>query len=158
MLVFYLMLFFCTVLLYCFWLKPCIHGSQVSKWHFAFPGNLDLGDALLKHHRSAQNDNHICVLLGILLVFHLEKCARILPRCMYEPEQFPALIYRNDLPAVMLVFGSGKLVCTDCKTQEEVFRAVASLHSILEENMLISYRWESNSSRFIILLGVHQNY
>ena len=70
----------------------------------------------------------------------LEKCARILPRCMYEPEQFPALIYRNDLPAVMLVFASGKLVCTGNKTEEAIFRAVRSLHCILEEKLLISYR------------------
>jgi transcription initiation factor TFIID TATA-box-binding protein len=69
----------------------------------------------------------------------LEKCARILPRYMYEPEQFPALIYRNDLLAVMLVFGSGKLVCTGNKTEEEIFRAVGSFHCILEEKMLISY-------------------
>ena len=70
---------------------------------------------------------------------NLVKCARILPKSMYEPEQFPALIYRNDSSAVMLVFGSGKLVCTGCKTQEDIFRAVRSLHGILEENLLISY-------------------
>ena len=73
-------------------------------------------------------------------IINLEKCARILPRCMYEPEQFPALIYRSDSAAVMLVFSSGKLVCTGNKTEEELFRAVGSLHSVLEENMLISYR------------------
>ena len=71
---------------------------------------------------------------------NLVKCARILPKSMYEPEQFPALIYRNDSSAVMLVFGSGKLVCTGCKTQEDIFRAVRSLHCILEEKLLISYR------------------
>lgn len=70
---------------------------------------------------------------------NLEKCARILPRCMYEPEQFPALIYRGDSSAVMLVFGSGRLVCTGSKTQEDIFRAVASLHGILEEDKLILY-------------------
>ncbi|KFM15767.1 TATA-box-binding protein [Marine Group I thaumarchaeote SCGC RSA3] len=72
-------------------------------------------------------------------VINLEKCARILPKSMYEPEQFPALIYRSDSPAVMLVFGSGKLVCTGNKTEEDIFRAVASLHCILEEKWLISY-------------------
>jgi transcription initiation factor TFIID TATA-box-binding protein len=75
---------------------------------------------------------------------NLEKCTRVLPRCMYEPEQFPALIYRmSDAPTVMLVFGSGKLVCTGTKTEEEIFRAVRSLQSILEERMLISHH--SNS-------------
>ena len=70
---------------------------------------------------------------------NLEKCARILPKSMYEPEQFPALIYRSDSPAVMLVFSSGKLVCTGNKTEEDIFRAVASLHCVLEEKLLISY-------------------
>ncbi|MEW6044214.1 MAG: TATA-box-binding protein [Thermoproteota archaeon] len=75
---------------------------------------------------------------------NLEKSAKTLPRSMYEPEQFPALIYRmSDTSKVMLVFGSGKLVCTGNKTKEEIFRAVESFHSILEEKMLISYRQES---------------
>lgn len=71
----------------------------------------------------------------------LEKCAKILPKSMYEPEQFPALIYRmSDASKVMLVFGSGKLVCTGNKTEEEIIKAVGSFHSILEEKTLISYR------------------
>ncbi|MCA2004107.1 MAG: TATA-box-binding protein [Candidatus Nitrosotenuis sp.] len=70
----------------------------------------------------------------------LEKCAKILPKSMYEPEQFPALIYRMSDSSTMLVFGSGKLVCTGNKTEEEIFRAVASLHCTLEEKALISYR------------------
>jgi transcription initiation factor TFIID TATA-box-binding protein len=37
----------------------------------------------------------------------------------YEPEQFPGLIYRMDDPtAVMLLFGSGKMVITGAKTDE----------------------------------------
>ena len=72
---------------------------------------------------------------------NLEKCARILPRSMYEPEQFPALIYRMiDTSKVILVFGTGKLVCTGNKTKEEIFKTVESFHTILEEKMLISYR------------------
>lgn len=70
---------------------------------------------------------------------NLEKCAKILPKSMYEPEQFPALIYRINDTSTMLVFGSGKLVCTGNKTEEEIFRVVGSFHSILEEKMLISY-------------------
>ena len=44
---------------------------------------------------------------------HLEKAARTLPRSMYEPEQFPGLIHRMlDPKTVILIFASGKLVCT----------------------------------------------
>jgi len=96
---------------------------------------IDLGDN--KPEIEVQNMVASVNLKGTI---YLEKCARILPKCMYEPEQFPALIYRNDSSTVMLVFGSGKLVCTGCKTEEDIFRAVASLHGILEEKLLISYR------------------
>ena len=43
----------------------------------------------------------------------LEEATYSLDRTMYEPEQFPGLIYRMDEPkVVILIFASGKLVCT----------------------------------------------
>ncbi len=70
----------------------------------------------------------------------LEEAAMVLPRSMYEPEQFPGLIFRMDEPkTVILLFASGKLVCTGAKKEEEVYRAVKKLHAILEENGLMSY-------------------
>jgi len=71
---------------------------------------------------------------------HLEKAARTLPRSMYEPEQFPGLIHRMlDPKTVILVFASGKLVCTGAKTEKDVYRSVNSLHSLLEEKELMIY-------------------
>jgi len=71
---------------------------------------------------------------------HLEKSARTLPRSMYEPEQFPGLIHRMlDPKTVMLVFASGKLVCTGAKKETEVYRSVHNLHSLLEEKNLMIY-------------------
>ena len=71
---------------------------------------------------------------------HLEKAARTVPRNMYEPEQFPGLIHRMvDPKVVMLVFASGKLVCTGGKTAPDVYRAVNSLHVLLEEKELMIY-------------------
>jgi transcription initiation factor TFIID TATA-box-binding protein len=59
---------------------------------------------------------------------------------MYEPEQFPGLIYRMDEPkVVILLFASGKLVCTGVKKEQDVFDAVHKLHKILEEQDLIFY-------------------
>ena len=59
---------------------------------------------------------------------------------MYEPEQFPGLIYRMDDPkVVILLFASGKLVCTGAKKEAEVHRAVAKLQETLEEKTLIAY-------------------
>ena len=70
----------------------------------------------------------------------LEKAARTLPRSMYEPEQFPGVIHRMiDPKTVILLFASGKLVCTGAKTEKDVYRSVHNLHSMLEEKGLMIY-------------------
>jgi len=70
----------------------------------------------------------------------LERSAYSLGRTMYEPEQFPGLIYRMDVPkVVILLFASGKLVCTGAKKEEDVYEAVTKLHKKLEEEDLIYY-------------------
>ena len=46
----------------------------------------------------------------------------------YEPEQFPGLVYRIKEPKVaMLLFGSGKIVCTGARRIEDVSIAVEKL-------------------------------
>ena len=70
----------------------------------------------------------------------LEKATYSLKRTMYEPEQFPGLIYRMDDPkVVILIFTSGKLVCTGAKKETEVHRAISKLQETLEEKSLITY-------------------
>jgi len=70
----------------------------------------------------------------------LEMAADIMDNVMYEPEQFPGLIYRmGDPKVVILIFTSGKLVCTGGKSAEMVDVAVAKLHGILEDYDLIYY-------------------
>ena len=71
---------------------------------------------------------------------HLEEAARTLPRSMYEPEQFPGLIHRMlDPKTVILIFSSGKLVCTGAKKEIDVYRAVHNIHTTLEEKELMIY-------------------
>ena len=71
---------------------------------------------------------------------HLEQAARSLPRSMYEPEQFPGLIHRMlDPKTVILLFASGKLVCTGAKKESDVYRSVHNLHTLLEEKELMIY-------------------
>jgi transcription initiation factor TFIID TATA-box-binding protein len=70
----------------------------------------------------------------------LEKTVTTLGKAMYEPEQFPGLIYKMDEPkVVILIFASGNLVCTGAKKEQDVFDAVHKLHVILEEQNLIFY-------------------
>jgi len=59
---------------------------------------------------------------------------------VYEPEQFPGLIYRMEDPrAVFLIFSSGKLVCTGARKEEDVHQAVIKLHRKLEDKNLIRH-------------------
>jgi len=71
---------------------------------------------------------------------HLEQAARTLPRSMYEPEQFPGLIHRMiDPKTVLLLFASGKLVCTGAKKESDVYKSVHNIHALLEEKDLMLY-------------------
>jgi transcription initiation factor TFIID TATA-box-binding protein len=70
----------------------------------------------------------------------LEQAVSKLVKTMYEPEQFPGLIYRMDEPkVVILIFASGNLVCTGAKKEQDVYDAVENLHTSLEEQNLIFY-------------------
>lgn len=56
-----------------------------------------------------------------------------LERVEYEPEQFPGLVYRLDEPkVVVLLFGSGKLVCTGARTPQDVEAAVRKITEELQ--------------------------
>jgi len=70
----------------------------------------------------------------------LERAPFELRRTMYEPEQFPGLIFRMDEPKVVfLLFASGNLVCTGARREDDVFEAVEKLHKMLEDKDLIFY-------------------
>ncbi|MEF8880054.1 MAG: TATA-box-binding protein, partial [Candidatus Thermoplasmatota archaeon] len=58
----------------------------------------------------------------------------------YEPEQFPGLVYRLDDPKVaMLLFGSGKIVCTGARETEDVSLAVDKLSEELRSLDLLRH-------------------
>ena len=62
-----------------------------------------------------------------------------LERVEYEPEQFPGLVYRLDDPkVVLLLFGSGKLVCTGAKIPQDVEKAVDKITKELQAAGLLS--------------------
>jgi len=70
----------------------------------------------------------------------LEKAVTTLGKAMYEPEQFPGLIYRMDEPkVVILIFATGNLVVTGARKEQDVYEAVHKLHGSLEEQNLIFY-------------------
>lgn len=77
---------------------------------------------------------------GTIDLVRLYESSRHDERMMYEPEQFPALIYRMKEPkAVVLIFSSGKLVCTGAKKEEDVYLAVDRVRQRLEKDECIFY-------------------
>lgn len=68
----------------------------------------------------------------------LEGVADILDNIMYEPEQFPALIYRMvDPKVVILIFASGSIVITGAKSEEQVMIAADKIKATLMEYKLL---------------------
>jgi len=68
----------------------------------------------------------------------LEAASDIPDNVMYEPEQFPGMIYRMEEPkVVILIFGSGKMVLTGAKREDQVNDAAEKMISILLENDLV---------------------
>jgi transcription initiation factor TFIID TATA-box-binding protein len=52
----------------------------------------------------------------------------------YEPEQFPGMVYRvYDPKVVLLLFGSGKIICTGARKISDVEKAVDKLRVELED-------------------------
>lgn len=65
---------------------------------------------------------------------NLETVALDLENTEYEPEQFPGLVYRlSDPKVVLLLFGSGKVVCTGAKTFGDAQLGVEKTKEHLDE-------------------------
>lgn len=89
-----------------------------------YPEMKKLGFDVIKPEINIQNivasvDLHVKLnLLELSLALGLENIE-------YEPEIFPGMVYRLGEPnVVFLFFGSGKIVCTGAKREEDVERAV----------------------------------
>jgi transcription initiation factor TFIID TATA-box-binding protein len=58
----------------------------------------------------------------------LGRAAESLRRAIYEPQEFPGVIYRMaDPKAVMLIFSTGRVVCTGTRSEGDMYRAIVSL-------------------------------
>lgn len=86
--------------------------------------NLKAADIEIRNKPKIQVQNIVATAnLGVPL--NLNAIALGLPNSEYEPEQFPGLIYRLDKPkVVLLLFGSGKIVCTGAKQLSDIDKAV----------------------------------
>jgi len=69
---------------------------------------------------------------SLMVKIPLEKIVENLEGTEYEPEQFPGLVYRvKDPKAAMLIFSSGKIVCTGARNIVDVKKAVAKVAKMI---------------------------
>nr|WP_157198818.1 TATA-box-binding protein [Methanocaldococcus infernus] len=62
----------------------------------------------------------------------------------YEPEQFPGLVYRlNDPKVVVLIFGSGKVVITGLKSEEDAKKALEKIKETIREIQEMEDDWDN---------------
>lgn len=67
----------------------------------------------------------------------LEKMVKHLEGTEYEPEQFPGLVYRMKNPKVaMLIFSSGKIVCTGARSMQDVKKVIRTIVARLKEKKI----------------------
>ena len=72
--------------------------------------------------------------LGCVINLSAVAISLSLEKVEYEPEQFPGLVYRLDDPkVVMLIFGSGKVVCTGAKKVGDIELAVEQVTKELRD-------------------------
>lgn len=79
------------------------------------------------------NVENVVASVSLGVEFDLEAIAANLDNTEYEPEQFPGLICRLDKPSsAVLVFRSGKMVCTGARSPEAIREAVKEAINKLE--------------------------
>ncbi|NJE13867.1 TATA-box-binding protein, partial [Thermococcus sp. LS2] len=80
----------------------------------------------VKFHRAPEISIQNMVFSGDLgMEFNLDIVALVLPNCEFEPEIFPGVIYRVKEPkAVILLFSSGRIVCSGAKSEHSAWEAV----------------------------------
>jgi transcription initiation factor TFIID TATA-box-binding protein len=97
------------------------------------------GNGIIIVARPAVSVENIVASANLHGAIDLENVAEQLYRTMYEPEQFPAVIYRMTEPkVVLLIFANGKIVCAGAKKEVDVYFAIEKLRDTLQLNKLIS--------------------
>ena len=62
----------------------------------------------------------------------LNLIAEKVPYTEYDPDQFPGLVLRINKPkTALLIFSTGKMVCTGAKSENEVYKAVDKVVKLL---------------------------
>ena len=76
---------------------------------------------------------NIVATLNIGKKLNLNSLVQNLSKSIYEPDQFPGLIFRTPDSGTFLIFSSGKIVITGVKSEEELNICVRNIFQIIKE-------------------------
>jgi len=83
------------------------------------------------------NIQNLVVSVNFRYYIELEDAANSIPRAIYEPDQFPGIIYRHSDPqCVFLIFSSGKCICVGSKKVDDAFKSIFAVRKMLIDNEL----------------------
>jgi transcription initiation factor TFIID TATA-box-binding protein len=92
------------------------------------------------NHQPVIAVRNILANVSLGLSVNLEKAALLLEDTLYEPEQFPGLIYRPVPDITVLIFNKGKMVITGAQFQRELQGAVeTTIHNLTKHDILEDY-------------------
>jgi len=112
-------------------------GTKSTRQSF---GELDKAVQIMKKYklirpvRIAPKTRNIVAMLSLNINLDIEKLARCIPKTIYEPEVFPALILRIPTVAVYLVFNSGKIIINGIDSEEKLNNAVFEIRELLKQH------------------------
>jgi transcription initiation factor TFIID TATA-box-binding protein len=76
---------------------------------------------------------NIVATLNIGKKLNLNSLVQNLSKSIYEPDQFPALIFRIPNSATFLIFSSGKIVITGAKSEDELTNSARNIFQMVKE-------------------------
>ena len=81
---------------------------------------------------------NIVVTANLYRKINLDAAIVVLSNAIYEPEVFPGLIYKSDLPvkSVFLIFSTGKIVLTGIRDEKVIESVLIKLGRLLKEKNL----------------------
>lgn len=100
-------------------------------------------DIFLKHFKLDQDVTidvqNLVVSVNFQYNVELEEFSNRIDRAIYEPEQFPGIIYRSiDPKAVFLIFTSGKAICVGTKDLPDAFKTIFALRKkMIESDVMV---------------------
>ena len=64
---------------------------------------------------------------------NVKNLSLILPRIIYEPDQFPGAIFKTSQGPVCLIFSTGKVVIVGSKSEEQILKCANNIANILKD-------------------------